>query len=149
MAAHQASPSLGFSRQEYWSGLICPSPAASLTGQQTHPLLSLSLNASLPKGTESHEATCPSHTPCGTSRAGVAASFASSSPLPLSHSGTDILLKASQDQSRIISQDNHTIRLIDEFFTVFPPQMTLPYSHSQLPNALKKWKNPKRSCPFS
>ena len=26
MAAHQASPSLGFSRQEHWSGLPCPSP---------------------------------------------------------------------------------------------------------------------------
>ena len=26
MAAHQASPSLGFSRQEYWSGLPSPSP---------------------------------------------------------------------------------------------------------------------------
>ena len=26
MAAHQASPSLGFSRQEYWSGVPLPSP---------------------------------------------------------------------------------------------------------------------------
>jgi len=26
MAAHQAFPSLGFSRQEYWSGLPFPSP---------------------------------------------------------------------------------------------------------------------------
>ena len=25
-AAYQAPPSLGFSRQEYWSGLPCPSP---------------------------------------------------------------------------------------------------------------------------
>ena len=25
-AAHQAPPSMGFSRQEYWSGLPCPSP---------------------------------------------------------------------------------------------------------------------------
>ena len=24
--AHQAPPSMGFSRQEYWSGLLCPSP---------------------------------------------------------------------------------------------------------------------------
>ena len=24
--AYQASPSMGFSRQEYWSGLPCPSP---------------------------------------------------------------------------------------------------------------------------
>ena len=30
MAAHQAPPSLGFSRQEYWSGLPFPSPI--LTG---------------------------------------------------------------------------------------------------------------------
>jgi len=26
MAAHQAPPSLGFSRQEHWSGLPFPSP---------------------------------------------------------------------------------------------------------------------------
>ena len=26
MAAHQASPSLGFSKQEHWSGLPFPSP---------------------------------------------------------------------------------------------------------------------------
>ena len=26
MAAHQAPPSLGFSRHEYWSGLLFPSP---------------------------------------------------------------------------------------------------------------------------
>ena len=26
MVAHQAPPSLGFSRQEYWSGLPCPPP---------------------------------------------------------------------------------------------------------------------------
>ena len=26
MAAHQAPPSLGFSRQEHWSGLLFPSP---------------------------------------------------------------------------------------------------------------------------
>ena len=25
-AAHQAPPSMGFSRQEYWSGLLFPSP---------------------------------------------------------------------------------------------------------------------------
>ena len=30
MAAHQASPSLGFSRQELWSGLPFPSPEISL-----------------------------------------------------------------------------------------------------------------------
>ena len=26
IVAYQASPSMGFSRQEYWSGLPCPSP---------------------------------------------------------------------------------------------------------------------------
>ena len=30
MAAHQAPPSMGFSRQEYWSGLPLPSPPLSL-----------------------------------------------------------------------------------------------------------------------
>ena len=29
MAAHQAPPSLGFSRQEYWSGVPLPSPACN------------------------------------------------------------------------------------------------------------------------
>ena len=31
MAAHQASPSLGFSRQEHWSGLPFPSPIIYLS----------------------------------------------------------------------------------------------------------------------
>ena len=30
MAAHQAPPSMGFSRQEYWSGLPLPSPFSSV-----------------------------------------------------------------------------------------------------------------------
>ena len=30
MAAHQATPSLGFSRQEYWSGVPLPSPMTNL-----------------------------------------------------------------------------------------------------------------------
>ena len=34
-AAHQAPPSMGFSRQEYWSGVPLPSP----TGVGSHPLL--------------------------------------------------------------------------------------------------------------
>jgi len=29
-AAHQAPPSMGFSRQEYWSGMPLPSPVLSL-----------------------------------------------------------------------------------------------------------------------
>ena len=35
MAAHQASPSLGFSRQEHWSGLLFPSPVLLPGPQQT------------------------------------------------------------------------------------------------------------------
>ena len=31
-AAHQAPPSMGFSRQEYWSGLPLPSPTIQLLG---------------------------------------------------------------------------------------------------------------------
>ena len=30
-AAHQAPPSMGFSRQEYWSGVPLPSPIVPLT----------------------------------------------------------------------------------------------------------------------
>ena len=30
-AAHQAPPSMGFSRQEYWSGVPLPSPSRNLT----------------------------------------------------------------------------------------------------------------------
>ena len=31
-AAHQAPPSMGFSRQEYWSGVPLPSPSVTLQG---------------------------------------------------------------------------------------------------------------------
>ena len=37
-AAHQAPLSMGFSMQEYWSGLSCPSPG-NLPGQRTKPHL--------------------------------------------------------------------------------------------------------------
>ena len=37
MAAHQAPPSLGFSRQEYWSGLPFPSPG-NLPNPGTEPV---------------------------------------------------------------------------------------------------------------
>ena len=37
MAAHQAPPSLGFSRQEYWSGLPFPSPPSSIAEAITAP----------------------------------------------------------------------------------------------------------------
>ena len=33
-AAYQASPSMGFSRQEYWSGVPLPSPLETSTGLQ-------------------------------------------------------------------------------------------------------------------
>ena len=52
MAAHQASPSLGFSRQEYWSGLPFPSPMHESESQnevvQSCPTLSDPMNCSLP-----------------------------------------------------------------------------------------------------
>ena len=39
MAAHQALPSMGFSRQEYWSGLPLPSPEMwKLDGPGTEPM---------------------------------------------------------------------------------------------------------------
>ena len=43
MAAHQAPPSLGFSRQEHWSGLPFPSPMhESETWKWSHPVVSYS-----------------------------------------------------------------------------------------------------------
>ena len=36
-AAHQAPPSMGFSRQEYWSGLPLPSPVCMFTRQWIKP----------------------------------------------------------------------------------------------------------------
>ena len=35
-AAYQAPPSMGFSRQEYWSGVPLPSPSIILTSHRTH-----------------------------------------------------------------------------------------------------------------
>ena len=46
-AAYQAPPSMGFSRQEYWSGLPLPSPALSLT--------SIAINLRLVKFKKYHE----------------------------------------------------------------------------------------------
>ena len=42
-AAFQATPSMGFSRQEYWSGLPLPSPKSTLGGTERvlKPLISL------------------------------------------------------------------------------------------------------------
>ena len=48
MAAHQASPSLGFSRQEHWSGLPFPSPMHESEVAQFCPTLSDPVDCSLP-----------------------------------------------------------------------------------------------------
>ena len=51
-AAHQASPSLGFSRQEHWSGLPFPSPMHGRKSEsevsQSCPTLSDPMDCSLP-----------------------------------------------------------------------------------------------------
>ena len=49
-AAHQAPPSLGFSRQEHWSGLPFPSPMHKSESEvaQSHPTLSDPMDCSLP-----------------------------------------------------------------------------------------------------
>ena len=46
-AAHQAPPSMGFSRQEYWSGLPLPSPQFRVGGINCrHPDLSFNFSGS-------------------------------------------------------------------------------------------------------
>ena len=51
-AAHQAPPSLGFSRQEHWSGLPFPSPCMKVKSEnevsQSCPILSNPMDCSLP-----------------------------------------------------------------------------------------------------
>ena len=49
-AAHQAPPSLGFSRQEHWSGLPFPSPMHERESEvsQSHPTFSDPMDCSLP-----------------------------------------------------------------------------------------------------
>ena len=47
-AAHQAPPSLGFSRQEHWSGLPFPSPMRESEVAQSCPTLSDPVDGSLP-----------------------------------------------------------------------------------------------------
>ena len=51
-AAHQAPPSLGFSRQEHWSGLLFPSPMHESENEsevpQSCPTLSDPMDCSLP-----------------------------------------------------------------------------------------------------
>ena len=52
MGAHQTPPSLGFSRQEYWSGLPFPSPSTKVKSEsevtQLCPTLSDAMDWSLP-----------------------------------------------------------------------------------------------------
>ena len=47
-AAHQAPPSVGFSRQEHWSGLPFPSPMRESEVAQLCPTLSDPMDCSLP-----------------------------------------------------------------------------------------------------
>ena len=53
MAAHQAPPSLGFSRQEHWSGLPFPSPMRESEVAQLCPTLSDPMDCS-PPGSSIH-----------------------------------------------------------------------------------------------
>ena len=53
MAAHQAPPSLGFSRQEHWSGLPFPSPVHESDVAQSCPTLSDPMDCS-PPGSSIH-----------------------------------------------------------------------------------------------
>ena len=48
MTAHQVPPSLGFSRQEHWSGLPFPSPMHESEVAQSGPTLSNPMDCSLP-----------------------------------------------------------------------------------------------------
>ena len=45
--AHQASSSMGFSRQEYWSGVPLPSPSVSLESPNTRTKIGLSITVIL------------------------------------------------------------------------------------------------------
>ena len=68
-AAYQASPSLGFSRQEHWSGLPFPSPKASLVVLNFFSFSSVQLsclimsNSLQPRGPQHTRPPCPSPTP--------------------------------------------------------------------------------------
>ena len=52
-AAQQAAPSLGFSRQEHWSGLPFPSPMRESEVAQSHATLSDPMDYS-PPGSSTH-----------------------------------------------------------------------------------------------
>ena len=56
-AAHQAPPSLGFSRQEYWSGLPFPSPMQE--SEKSKWSRSVVSNSSRPRGLQPTRLLCP------------------------------------------------------------------------------------------
>ena len=58
--AHQAPPSMDFSRQEYWSGLPFPSPLKPLSVQFSHSVVSDCLR---PHESQHSRPPCPSPTP--------------------------------------------------------------------------------------
>ena len=51
-AVHQASPSMGFSRQEYWSGLLFPSPKPKTTQKNPTDFPGGTVNRNLPANAE-------------------------------------------------------------------------------------------------
>ena len=57
MAGHQATPSLGFSRQEHWSGLPFPSPMHE--SEKWKWILSVVSNSSRPYGLQPTRLLCP------------------------------------------------------------------------------------------
>ena len=61
MAAHQAHPSLGFSRQEHWSGLPLPFPVHESEVAQSCPTPSDPMDCSLP-GSSVHSSHCSKQT---------------------------------------------------------------------------------------
>ena len=58
-AAHQSPPSMGFSRQEYWSGVPLPSPCHLYLGEPKSPLYALCSTLPTPQGLP----TLPEHRP--------------------------------------------------------------------------------------
>ena len=68
MAAHQAPPSLGFSRQEHWSGLPFPSPMYE--SEKWKGSRSVMSDSSRPHGLQHTRPPCPSLSPgvCPSSR---------------------------------------------------------------------------------
>ena len=58
-AAHQAPLSMGFSKQEYWSGVPLPSPSSSLVdGNKTHFIVMISSDNNKAGEGNSYEDLC-------------------------------------------------------------------------------------------